>query len=103
VVAKAAKKDVPSTAGMDRSVATSEFMKARLRVVEDRVETMCSAIRRRDFAEFARLTMIESNSLHAVCLDSYPPICYMNEVSFKVVALIHALNQTAVTKCNWFC
>lgn len=37
----------------------------------------------------------DSNSFHAVCLDTYPPISYMNDVSRRVVQLITRLNASA--------
>ena len=40
-----------------------------------------------------RLTLVQdSNQFHAVCLDTYPPIFYMNDVSRLIVQLITRLN-----------
>lgn len=88
------KKDVSSTAGMKRTVETSEYFKDRIsRVVPQRIQEMETAIKNRSLASFLELTMRDSNSFHSVCLDSYPPIKYMNETSFEVVKFVHAFND----------
>lgn len=51
------------------------------------------AILTRDFESFARLTMMDSNQLHAVCQDTYPPIRYMNQISWDIVSLVHRYNE----------
>lgn len=92
------RKETSSSSGMARTVATSELMGYRARaVVPARVRAMIAAIGERDFAAFARLTMADSNQFHAVCADTYPPIRYMNDVSWSVVSLIHKLNETSVS------
>ena len=74
------KKDVSSTQGMQLTVATSELFKERIEhVVPKRFEVMRKAIVEKDFATFAKETMMDSNSFHATCLDSFPPIFYMND------------------------
>ena len=57
------------------------------------METMERAIVERDFPSFARLTMQDSNQFHAVCLDSYPPILYLNDTSKRVMQLVTAYNK----------
>jgi hypothetical protein len=37
----------------------------------------------------------DSNQFHAVCLDTYPPIFYMNDVSRLIVNLLTRLNSQA--------
>lgn len=37
--------------------------------------------------------MQDSNQFHATCLDTYPPVFYMNDVSRRVVAAVHKLNE----------
>ncbi|RWR90965.1 hypothetical protein CKAN_02009800 [Cinnamomum micranthum f. kanehirae] len=56
-------------------------------VVPQRILQMEEAIRNRDFQSFARLTCADSNQLHAVCLDTSPPIFYMNDTSRRHVLL----------------
>ncbi|KAJ2475313.1 diphosphomevalonate decarboxylase [Coemansia sp. RSA 2131] len=90
------KKTVSSTAGMQTTVDTSQLFAERVRtVVPQRMEAMQKAIAERDFAAFAEITMRDSNQFHAVCLDTYPPISYMNDTSRAIAGIVHAFN-TAV-------
>ncbi|PWW78162.1 Diphosphomevalonate decarboxylase [Tuber magnatum] len=93
LVVSAAKKGVSSTAGMQATVNTSALFAHRARdVVPKRMEAMRAAIRNRDFERFAAHTMADSNQFHAVCLDTTPPIFYMNDVSRAAIRAIEALN-----------
>lgn len=88
------KKDTPSTTGMQTTVQTSDLFQHRIKhTVPQRYEAMKQAISAKDFPTFAKLTMQDSNSFHAVCLDSYPPIFYLNDTSKKIIKLIHQLND----------
>ncbi|VDK54075.1 unnamed protein product, partial [Cylicostephanus goldi] len=70
-----AEKEVGSSIGMRRTVETSELLKYRAEsVVPDRIRRLTAAFKTRNFEEFARITMADSNQLHAVCLDSFPPL-----------------------------
>lgn len=91
-----AKKGTSSTSGMQRTVDTSPLLQERLRVVPRRMERMEAAIRARDFDAFAQLTMADSNQFHAVCLDTAPPIFYLNDVSRGVIAAVEELNRASV-------
>ena len=94
LVTNAKKKKVSSTAGMQASVATSPLLKHRAeQIVTPRLAEMEKACKERDFDTFARLTMMDSNQFHATCLDTYPPIFYLSEVSHSVIALVHAYNH----------
>jgi diphosphomevalonate decarboxylase len=93
-VVSATKKDTSSTAGMNTSVATSTLLHHRATiVVPDRMRQMEQAIRARDFATFANLTMRDSNQFHAVCLDTYPPIFYLNDISRSIIRVLTAYNN----------
>lgn len=50
-------------------------------VVEPRLAEIEKAYLEKDFATFGKITMQDSNQFHATCLDTYPPIFYMNDVS----------------------
>lgn len=94
LVASAEKKSVPSTAGMQQTVATSELFKTRSEVVVPRaMSEMEQAIKERDFEAFARVTMRESNSFHATCLDTTPPIFYLNDVSRAAIRAVEMINE----------
>ncbi|GAA5915977.1 hypothetical protein JCM8208_002817 [Rhodotorula glutinis] len=88
------KKGTPSTAGMQRTVATSALLQHRIQhVVPERMTRISRAIRERDFDQFALETMADSNQFHAVCLDTVPPIFYLNDVSRAVIQLVTELNR----------
>merc|ERR1712166_1451617 len=37
--------------------------------------------------------MQESNQFHATCLDTYPPIFYLNDVPRTIIRMVHAYNE----------
>lgn len=82
-----------STAGMQTSVDTSPLLKYRAEVVvPERMTRMARCIRDRDFEAFGQLTMQDSNQFHATCLDTFPPIFYLNDISQRIIALVHRFN-----------
>lgn len=94
LVVSADKKDTPSTSGMQLTVHTSDLFQERIKnVVPQRFEEMKKAILDKNFPLFADLTMKDSNSFHATCLDSFPPIFYMNDTSKKIIKLCHLIND----------
>ncbi|KAI9815026.1 MAG: diphosphomevalonate decarboxylase [Pycnora praestabilis] len=96
LVVSAAKKGVSSTSGMQTTVKTSTlFPKRATEVVPARMKEMEKAIHERDFETFARVTMRESNSFHATCLDTEPPIFYMNDVSKAAIRTVENINEVA--------
>ena len=96
LVVSAAKKGVSSTAGMQATVATSElFTQRAAHVVPLRTTKMKAAIREKDFSTFAEITMKDSNQFHAVCLDTLPPIFYLNDTSRGIIRLVEELNRVA--------
>lgn len=70
-----------------------------------RLREMISCIQARDFPGFAELTMKDSNQFHATCLDTFPPISYLNDTSRRIVQLVHRFNachgQTKVRRGRW--
>jgi len=96
LVINAAKKDVPSTSGMQQTVATSGLFQQRIsQVVPANMILMEEAIKNKDFVQFAEVTMRESNSFHACAADTYPPIFYMNDASRAAIRAVEAINAQA--------
>lgn len=87
-------KGTGSTDGMVRAGETSELLAHRARAcVPPRLAALKAAYAARDFPTLARLTMVDSNQFHATCADTFPPIFYMNDVSRRIVACVHAVNE----------
>ena len=90
------KKTVSSTNGMQTTVRTSTLFRERIEhVVPKRIKQMEAAILERDFQAFAKLTMADSNQFHAVCLDSDPPIMYLNDTSRLIILSVNKLNTSS--------
>lgn len=72
----------------------------------ERMKEMTRCIQEQDFQAFAQLTMKDSNQFHATCLDTFPPISYLNDTSRRIIQLVHRFNahhgQTKVTG-RWGC
>jgi len=35
----------------------------------------------------------DSNQMHAVCLDTFPPVSYLTDTSHAIIRLVHAINK----------
>ncbi|EGZ18926.1 hypothetical protein PHYSODRAFT_500398 [Phytophthora sojae] len=91
-----AQKDTSSTTGMQTTKATSPLLAYRAKhLVPERMKIMEKAILERDFQAFGALTMQDSNQFHATCLDTTPPIFYLNDVSRQIIRLVHRYNEQA--------
>lgn len=87
------RKKMPSTAGMQQTVQTSGLFQHRIeRLVPERTEAILAAIKTRNFETFAELSMKDSNTFHACCIDTFPPIFYLNSESTSLIAAVHAYN-----------
>lgn len=94
LVVNDSKKKISSAIGMKNSVETSELLKHRAsKCVPKRVELMQQAIIDRNFDKFAELTIKDSNQMHAVCLDTYPPCSYLTDVTHSIIDIVHAYND----------
>lgn len=93
-VANAEQKKISSTQGMKNTTDTSELLKYRESVVVPKhMDMITTALNNKDWNTLCEVIMKESNSLHAVCLDTYPPNMYMNDTTKSIIELIHDLNK----------
>lgn len=93
-VVSSRQKETSSTSGMRESVETSPLLKHRAEeIVPKRIIQMEEAIKSRDFESFAKLTCADSNQFHATCLDTFPPIFYMNDTSHRLISCVEKWNR----------
>lgn len=89
------KKKVSSRAGMKQTVETSVLYPARLEYIPNLMEEVKKAVLEKDFATFGEKIMRESSNLHAVMLDTWPPILYLNDISKQIIYAVHEYNEKA--------
>jgi diphosphomevalonate decarboxylase len=46
-----------------------------------------------DWNNMCELIMRDSNSFHSICMDTYPPIFYLNDFSKEIIELVHLFNN----------
>ncbi|KEG10664.1 diphosphomevalonate decarboxylase [Trypanosoma grayi] len=87
------KKDTSSTAGMQQSLQTSSMMPRRIStIVPERMKAVSEAIKAKDFAAFAEITMSDSDDLQEICATTEPRIQYATEDSYAMIRLVKAYN-----------
>jgi len=85
---------VSSTDGMKLSKETSELLKHRIsEVLPKRLENIELGIKEFDFEKVAEITMRDSNQFHAICLDTYPPLFYLNDISKIIIAAVNRYKE----------
>ncbi|MBI3051979.1 diphosphomevalonate decarboxylase [Candidatus Woesearchaeota archaeon] len=94
-ITSAEPKIIGSTEGMKRTVETSALFRQRLSTIPAKVEGIRQAILGKNMHSLLPAVMAESNSLHAVMLDSWPPIIYLNDTSKRIIAAVHELNDAS--------
>lgn len=86
-------KKIGSTEGMIRTRDTSNLYQARLSRMGEKVKSMAQYIIHKDFDGFAYLTMRESNELHGILMETYPPIRYIGDNGFNIIEMCHEFNR----------
>ncbi|XP_071536722.1 diphosphomevalonate decarboxylase isoform X1 [Panulirus ornatus] len=98
-VVNADRKKTGSTDGMRRTVQTSQLMQHRVKEsVKSRIDSMMEAIQEKNWSSFCDLTIADSNEMHAVCQDTFPPCVYMTDTSHAVTSLIHQYNELKIAQ-----
>jgi diphosphomevalonate decarboxylase len=89
-------KKISSTEAMKRTKKTSPLFSYRIsHVVPQRLAATREAIDSKDIPTLFREIMQDSNNFHATCLDSWPPISYLNTESWKLIEAVHEFNAEA--------
>ena len=88
------KKQVSSSRGMQRSLETSPLIRTRAEsIVPERIQLMKAAVSERNFESLAKVTMMESNQFHAICMDTMPPLFYLTDTSRDIINMAHLYNE----------
>ncbi len=98
-IANPEKKKVSSRAGMKQTVATSVLYKSRLQYLPKLIEDVKKAVLAKNFPAFGEMTMRESSNMHAVMLDTWPPIMYLNDFSKRVIYAVGEWNAAKGEIC----
>jgi len=93
------RKKVGSADGMEITTATSTLYPERVKGNPKVLSMMRRAILARDLPTFLELAMRESSHMHAVMLDSFPPITYLNDVSREIIHAVHDYNKKKGKTC----
>lgn len=89
-------KDINSTEGMIRTVHTSPNMQFRAKRVKHSMMDLLSCLKKGDKEGFLEGIMRESNNFHSCCLDTYPPLFYLNDDSKQIIQYVHRKNEGKV-------
>ena len=88
------KKKVSSTDGMQTTTKTSDLLAHRVKIVEnERLDQMQAAISEKCFNKVGKLAIRDSNCFHAVCMDTYPPLFYLNDKSKEIIHMVNEYNK----------
>jgi diphosphomevalonate decarboxylase len=89
-------KEIKSREGMERSVETSFLFKKRIEILPQIIEKAKKAILKKDYRTLFEIAMREANNLHAILLDTWPPIIYLNDLSKLVIKKILEFNKDSI-------
>jgi len=92
-ITDAGRKLIGSDIGMQLTVSGSALYKERVKRMPSIIKGMKSAILSRNLSSFLSLTMKESSNMHAVMLDSTPPIIYLNDISHAIMRAVQSFNE----------
>ena len=93
------RKSVGSAEGMELTAKTSTLYPERVKSRPRILAMVRRAIMGRDLPSFLELAMRESSHMHAVMLDSFPPIIYLNDVSREIMRAVHGFNEKKGAVC----
>nr|XP_045594641.1 diphosphomevalonate decarboxylase-like [Procambarus clarkii] len=98
-VVSSGRKKIGSTDGMRQTVLTSKLMQYRFtQSVVSRMESILEAIEKKNWSDFCDFTIADSNEMHAVCQDTFPPCVYMTDTSHTLASLVHQYNDVKISQ-----
>ena len=89
-------KKVSSTEGMCRTQETSFFYRDRLTRIDDKIHLCKEYIKTKDHKSLFKLIMRESNEIHAIMFESFPPIRYISDKGFEIMEMVHEFNNEEI-------
>lgn len=87
------KKLISSTSGMVQTVRSSAFYPHRIKGMPKKLSDIAKYVENGDFSKVHEAAVVDSNSFHSSCLDTIPPIMYMNQDSYTAIRLVNILNE----------
>jgi diphosphomevalonate decarboxylase len=93
------KKKIGSSDAMELTAKTSTLYKERVKSMPKIVLLMRKAILERNLQSFLELAMRESSNMHAVMLDTFPPIIYLNDISRNIMESVLEFNRKKGKTC----
>ena len=73
---------------------TSALFQSRLKTMDARLKTVRAAIKRNTFEDAVIPIMQDSDNMHAVMLDCWPPVRYLTDTSFEIMEKVLELNES---------
>lgn len=90
------KKEVLSKDGMQKTAQTSELFQERIKKYSDKhIFQMNVCLKEKKLNGLMEVVMRDSNQFHATCMDTYPPLFYMNTFSMLLIKIVHRFNQVS--------
>ena len=89
-------KGVPSTEGMERSVATSPFHEAWRKTTDGDYQECLEALEDRDFARLSRVAESNCCKMHGLMLTSDPPLIYWKPGTLAALDTLRKLQEAEI-------
>lgn len=89
-------KRINSNEGMLMTVNTSILYKKRIEKSAANLIDVINALKEKNPSLLYKTIMRESNNLHAVMLDTWPPLFYLNDISKEIIYAVHELNKNKI-------
>ncbi|MEN1728192.1 MAG: diphosphomevalonate decarboxylase [Pseudomonadota bacterium] len=94
-----AAKAVPSTQGMNHTVATSPYFPAWLEQVEVDLGRARQAIAQRDFSALCEVTEASALAMHASAMAAQPGVIYFNPATLSCIEAVRDLREQGADVC----